>query len=105
MQRLRELVADPDFAVVAVSVDAEAPGLIGFFGREGGDVPGFVEELGLTFDVFLDSSGQTGKDYQTTGLPETFLIGRDGVIYRKVSGGTNWDAEQYLELVQRLLDS
>lgn len=105
MQRLRELVSDPDFAVVAVSVDAEAPGLIGFLGREGGDVPGFVEEFGLTFDVLLDSSGQTGMDYQTTGLPETFLIGRDGVIYRKVSGGTNWDAEEYLELVQRLLDS
>ena len=105
MQRLSELVTDPDFAVVAVSVDAEAPGVVGFLGREGGDVPAFVEEFGLTFDVLLDPSGQTGRDYQTTGLPETFLIGRDGVIYRKVSGGTLWDAEEYRELVQRLLDS
>lgn len=105
MQRLHEAIDDENFRVVAVSVDADAPGALGYLGRAGGDVPGFVEELGLTFDILLDPSGEIGETYQTTGLPETFLIGRDGVIYRKVAGGTLWDAPQYRELVQRLLDS
>lgn len=105
MQRLHEAVDDPEFHVVAVSVDAKAPGVLGYLGREGGDVSGFVEELGLTFDILLDPSGEIAETYRTTGLPETFLIGRDGVIYRKVAGGTLWDAPQYMELVQRLLDS
>lgn len=103
MQRLREAIADPDFEVVAVSVDADAPGLLGYLGQRGGDVAGFVREYGLTFDILRDPSGEIGEIYQTTGLPETFLIGRDGTIYRKVAGGTLWDAPQYQELVLRLL--
>lgn len=105
MQLLHEIVDHPDFHVVAVSVDADAPGVLGYLGRQGGDVEGFVDEFGLTFDILRDPSGRIGEVYQTTGLPETFLIGRDGVIYRKVSGGTLWDAPQYQELVQRLLGS
>lgn len=105
MQRLYEAVDHPDFKVVAVSVDAETPGVLGYLGRQGGDVEGFAAEYGLTFDILRDPSGRIGETYQTTGLPETFLIGRDGVIYRKVSGGTLWDAPQYEELVQRLLGS
>lgn len=105
MQRLYEAIDDPDFRVVAVSVDAEIRGALGYLGRPGGDVEAFADELGLTFDILRDPSGEIGEIYQTTGLPETFLIGRDGVIYRKVAGGTLWDAPQYQELVQRLLDS
>jgi peroxiredoxin len=105
MQRLHETLDRPDFHVVAVSVDAEIRGVLGYMGGPGGDVEAFVAELGLTFDILRDPSGRIGELYQTTGLPETFLIGRDGVIYRKVAGGTRWDAPQYQELVQRLLGS
>jgi cytochrome c biogenesis protein CcmG, thiol:disulfide interchange protein DsbE len=105
MQRLYDAMDHPDFRVVAVSVDADAPGVLGYLGRPGGDVEGFANEFGLTFDILRDPSGRIGELYQTTGLPETFLIGRDGIIYRKVAGGTLWDAPQYQELVQRLLGS
>ena len=30
-------------------------------------------------------------------------MGRDGIIYRKVAGGTDWDAPVNQELVKRLL--
>lgn len=105
MQRLSTAIDHPDFHVVAVSVDASVPGMRGYDGRIGGDVQAFIEEYGLTFDVLRDPSGEIGQVYQTTGLPETFLIGRDGVINRKVAGGTLWDAPQYQELVNRLLGS
>lgn len=105
MQRLQDAIDDPDFRVVAVSVDANTPGVLGYFSRPGGDVEGFTEEYGLSFEVLRDPSGAIGDIYQVTGLPETFLIGRDGVIYRKVAGGTLWDAPQYQELIQRLLES
>ena len=69
------------------------------------ELQGFVDEYGLTFEILRDPSGQIADTYQTTGLPESFLIGRDGVIYKKVAGGTEWDAEQYVEQIQRLLGS
>ena len=105
MQRLAEELEGTDFQVVAVSVDAASEGSVGWGGNVGGDVAGFVDEYGLTFEVLRDPSGRIADTYQTTGLPESFLIGRDGVIYKKVAGGTEWDAEQYVEQIQRLLGS
>ena len=105
MQALYERIDHPDFEIVAVSVDADIAGSLGWGNRVGGDVPAFAEELGLTFPILIDPSGRTADAYQATALPESFLIGRDGVIYRKVAGGTLWDDEQYVAQIERLLGS
>jgi peroxiredoxin len=87
---------------MAVSIDAE----IGFFdltGNVGGDIREFANSLGLTFPILHDPSGGIMRKYRATAVPETFLIGRDGIIYKKVAGGTEWDAPQHKELIQRLL--
>jgi len=105
MQELSEKLTGTDFEIVAVSVDAENVGGLGWGGNLGGDVPAFVDELGLTFPILRDPSGLIADTYQATGLPESFLIGRDGLIYRKVPGGTDWSDERYVEQIRRLLDS
>ena len=105
MQRLSEMIPDPDFEIVAVSVDSDLAGALGWGSRIGGDVKAFAEEMGLTFTILHDSSGETADTYQAVALPESFVIGRDGVIYKKVAGGTLWDDEQYVALIERLLDS
>ncbi len=33
------------------------------------------------------------------------MIGKDGVIYKKVAGDTEWDAPENVELIRRLLAS
>lgn len=103
MQRLYDDLRDQPFEILAVSVDARK-GEVGPDGREGGDVAAFVEEMGLTFPILLNPSGDIQRAYQTTGLPESFLVGPDGVIRRKVAGGTNWDAPAYREQIARMLD-
>ena len=40
----------------------------------------------------------------TTGVPESFLIGRDGIIYKHYAGETRWDSETNVELVRRLVE-
>ena len=103
MERLYKALKDqPDFQIMAVSVDA-AQGQSDGFGHVGGDLKAFAKELGLTFPIFHDPSGKIQEIYQTTGVPETFIVGRDGIIYRKVAGGTDWDAPVNQELVKRLL--
>ena len=105
MQRLHEAVDDEDFVVLAVSVDAAEPGEPDVFGRVAGDVPAYIEENGYTFTVWHDPPGTIQRTYQTTGVPESFVIGRDGVIYKKVAGPTEWDSPEYEEMIRRLLDS
>ena len=102
MQRLYEALQGTDFEILAVSIDARV-GERGAEGQIGGDLEAFAEELGLTFPILHDPRAEIGRIYQTTGVPETFLVGRDGLIYKKVAGGTEWDAPVNQELVRRLL--
>lgn len=104
MQRLYEAFPEEDFEILAISVDARL-GEVDVGGRPGGDLAAFAKELGLTFPILHDPSGAIQRIYQTTGVPESFLIGRDGVIVKKVSGPTEWDATENQELVRRLLAS
>ena len=102
MERLYNEFADEGLEILAVSIDAEA-GTFDLFGRPGGDIQAFADSLGLTFPLLHDPSGGIQQVYQTTGVPETFLVGRDGIIYKKVAGGTEWDAPDHQELIRRLL--
>jgi peroxiredoxin len=102
MERLYQRLNGEDFEIMAVSVDAEL-GLLDAAGEVGGDIEAFADSLGLTFPMLHDPSGDIQRLYRTMGLPETFLIGRDGIIYKKVAGGTEWDAAGHVELIQRLL--
>ncbi len=102
MQRLYDEFADTDFEILAVSVDAQV-GERDASGNPGGNLQAFADEFALTFPIVHDPAGNIQRVYQTTGVPETFLIGRDGIIYKKVAGGTHWDADVNVELVRRLL--
>ncbi len=102
MERLYQELADDGLEILAVSIDAD-PGTFDLFGRPGSDIQAFADTLGLTFPLLHNPSGDIQQLYQTTGVPETFLVGRDGMIYKKVAGGTEWDAPDHRELIQRLL--
>ena len=102
MQRLYEALDGEDFEILAVSVDV-ALGETDANDMAGGDLGAFRKEYGLTFPILHDPSGDIQRTYQTTGVPESFVIGMDGLIYRKVAGDTQWDLPVNEELVRRLL--
>jgi cytochrome c biogenesis protein CcmG/thiol:disulfide interchange protein DsbE len=106
MQRLYESLKGEggaeDFEILAVSVDAPL-GSRDIAGRLGGDLQAFAEQFDLTFPIMHDAAGTIQRTYQTTGVPESFVIGRDGVIVKKVAGPTDWDHADNQELVRRLL--
>lgn len=101
---VRAMPGGEDFEILAVSVDAsrERPDPLGRSAMSS-ELAAFAEELGLTFPIVHDPRGRIQGTYQTTGVPESFLIGRDGVIYLKFAGPTEWDAPQYVEQIRRLL--
>ncbi len=102
MQRLHETLGPSGLRVVAVSIDA-LPGRLDLARRPGGDVAAFVREYGLGFAIWHDPSGEIQRIYRTTGIPESFVIGRDGVIVSKVIGATEWDSEARIASLRRLL--
>lgn len=93
MERLYHKLAGTDFRVAAVSVDEQGDSTVLAFARE----------LGLTFDILHDQSGAIKHTYQTTGVPESFVIDRSGTIVKKVIGASEWDGPVNEGLIQRLL--
>jgi len=87
-----------------VSVDGRQRGAAGPMGQPAGDPWAFGDSLSLTFPIVWDPDGRIMRSYRTTGVPESYLIGRDGVIYRRVAGATEWDRPEYIDFIQRLLD-
>jgi peroxiredoxin len=103
IQRLSEAVQDQDFQVLAVSVDV-APDDDDRTNPLGGKLQAFADSMGLTFTILHDPSGEISDTYQTTGVPETYVLDRSGVILRKITGPTEWDAPQNVAFVRRLLE-
>ena len=94
MEKLNEHLAGTDLRVVALSVDKDGPEV----------VMKFVNDLGLHFDILQDQSGEIQRVLQTTGVPESFVIDRNGVIIKKIIGAEQWDAQVNETLVRTLLD-
>jgi peroxiredoxin len=94
MQRLYRRMGGPDFRVVAVSIDEEGDSVVTAFARE----------LGLTFDILHDQTAAMKQIYQATGVPESWVISRDGVIIKKVIGASEWDGPVNETLIRRLID-
>ncbi len=94
MEALHKDFAPRGFKIVAISIDDE--------GSEE-KIREFLREYGITFEVLHDPNGTIQQIYQTTGVPENFLIGADGVI-RKKAYAQDWNSETNRALVARLLD-
>ena len=94
IEALHRRFKDRGLHVVAVSVDD---------GSAADEIREFRDEHGLTFEILHDPEGRIRRDYQTTGIPETFIIGRDGVIRRKVIAADDWDSPANRALVASLL--
>jgi cytochrome c biogenesis protein CcmG/thiol:disulfide interchange protein DsbE len=80
--------------VVAVSIDDP--------GSENA-IRAFRDEFGLTFEILHDHSGTMQQKYQMQGIPETFIIGRDGRIRKMVIGATDWNTGPVHALMARML--
>ena len=93
MERLYRELGPLGLKVVAVSVDQ----------LSSDNVMEFAQDLGLTFDILHDRSGQVELDYQATGLPETVILDRNGIIVHKAIGPVEWDDPVQTARFKRLL--
>jgi peroxiredoxin len=94
MEKLYDSLAPHGFKIAAVSIDEGPPE----------DVRAFGQQLGLTFDLLQDRSTKVQQIYQTSGVPESFLLNRDGVIVKRVIGAHDWSSPVNRALIERLLD-
>lgn len=63
----------------------------------------FANHFGITFEILHDPNHVVEDAYQTTGYPETFVIGREGTIRKKWIGAADWTSQGNRALVAQLL--
>ncbi len=84
-----------DFVMLAVSQDTR--------GRAA--VAPYVEKNGYHFTILLDPENKIGESYDLAGVPETFIIDRNGRIVAHHMGAFDWSRPDVKEALQQLLDS
>lgn len=95
MQAIYQKYRDQGLVMLAVSIDV--------LGKE--IVAPYMKKYGLTFPALLDPKGTIKRMYQTTGVPETFIVDRDGRIFRKIIGPREWTDPQMVQMIEAALRS
>jgi peroxiredoxin len=93
IQRLYERLQPRGLQVVTISVDALGTQII---------AP-FIHNYRLTFPVLLDTQGVVERLYRTSGVPESFIVDKQGRLVEKVVGPRDWMHPQVLAMFDRLL--
>jgi peroxiredoxin len=93
IQRLHDQLQPRGLEVLTVSLDPLGSQI----------VEPFLKQYGLSFPVLLDVKSQLQKLYGTTGVPESFIIDKDGRLVEKVVGPRDWSHPNMLNLFQQLM--
>ena len=73
-------------------------------GEDATVVKTFMDKHGLHFPTLVDTKKVVYRRYKLTGWPETFLIGKDGIILDKFVGPKEWDSPQFVDRLSRLAE-
>jgi peroxiredoxin len=93
MQRLYKELTDEDFEILAVSIDTLGTKV----------VAPFMKKFKLSFPALIDTKGTIQTIYQTTGVPESFIINQEGILIERVIGPRDWAAPGVLRFFRDLI--
>jgi peroxiredoxin len=93
MQKLYQKLKGENFEILAVSIDAQGTRV----------VAPFMQKYKLTFPALMDSMGTIKRIYKTTGVPESYIIDKDGILAKKVIGPLDWSQPDILRLFRDLI--
>lgn len=93
MEKLYQQLKGEDFEILAVSIDKK--------GAEA--VLPFMKKHNLSFTALIDAKESMKYKYQTTGVPETFIIDKNGIIVEKVIGPRDWATPDAIGFLRNLI--
>ena len=93
MQELHEQLPKDKFKMLAI-LNKDEPAL----------ADSFAAKLGLTIPILDDQANTVGVKYGLTGVPETFIINKKGIVVRKFLGPAQWTSPRYIQMLQQFID-
>jgi len=93
IRTLYQELKDEDFEILAVSIDA--------LGAKAVDP--FMKKYKLSFPALLDTGASIQNLYGTTGVPETFIIDKKGIVVKKTLGARDWATPETTRFLRKLV--
>ena len=93
MQRLYMALPKNDFKMLAI-LSNDKPALADFV----------ANQKGITIPILDDSQNLAGSKYSLTGLPETFIVDKQGILREKFMGPAQWDAPDYKKMMVKYIN-
>jgi peroxiredoxin len=93
MEKLYREFKGENFEILAVSIDAG-----------GGDIVApFMKKHQLTFPALLDPEGTIKTLYGVTGVPESYIVDKQGILIEKIIGGRDWATPETFRFFEQLI--
>lgn len=94
MQKVYDQFKDRGLEMLTISVD-----------KDQSLIQPFMDQYQLTFPVLLDPESDVAKKaYKTTGVPETFIVNKHGIIVHKAIGPRDWATDDAMAAFAQLVD-
>lgn len=77
----REMAANNDFIMIMI-----------LYNDSHENAFAYMKSQGYTFPVYVDPGGAAARNYGVTGVPETYIIDKKGMLVRRVIGGADWNS-------------
>jgi peroxiredoxin len=84
---------DRGLEILAISIDALGAQV----------VKPFMQQYRLTFPALLDPKNRIERLYRTGGVPESFVVDKQGRLVEKIVGPRDWSHPQVIAMFERLL--
>ncbi len=92
MQRLYTMMPADKFKMLAVLNNDSPDG-----------ARNFANKLNLTMPILTDPNNLAGPRYGLTGVPETYIVDKDGILRKKFIGPAAWDSQEAQEMLMNLI--
>lgn len=92
MAAMNRIMGVAPFQLLAISID------------EGGSAPvqALFASMGVSLPTLLDPTKSVGRRYGITGVPETFIVSKEGKVVKKIIGPIQWDSPEVIQTLKGL---
>ena len=93
MERLKQKMADRPLEIVALDSAETAE-----------EVSAFLSRMKLSFPILLDPDGSNTRRWKVFALPTSFLLDAEGRVRYVLTGPTDWDEGEAMQVIESLLE-
>ena len=94
----------PQKALLKKKMEGKPFQMLGMLFRDDPDnLPEYFKKHNVTIPTLISPDNNASKKFGITGVPETFIIDKDGIVREKLVGPRKWDTEESLAIIEKWL--